>query len=156
MNWVKHIVVTLAAVMVAAGPALSCCFPGHGPAVSEAASAMGAAAHDGVAQDAQPPCHGMGGDAQHAPSSTHPVKGDPANDDQSCPGCDDCAVMTAQKQAHAVAVTTEHDITPETVAVLAATPEQSSRPALVRGYRPPATAPPRARTPVALKQILLI
>ena len=64
--------------------------------------------------------------------------------------------MTAQKQAHAVAVTTEHDITPETVAVLSAMPEQSSLPTLVRGYRPPSTAPPQVRTPVSLKQILII
>lgn len=158
MNWVKHIVVALAAVLVAAGPALSCCFPGHGPGVAEAASAVGVSQHHttGISTDAQPPCHGMGGDTQHAPSLTDPIKGDPAHDDQPCPGCDDCAAMTAQKQAHAVAVTTEHDITPETVAVLSVTPDQSSLPTLVRGYRPPSTAPPCVRTPVALKQILII
>ena len=153
MVWLKHMILALAAAVMTAGPAMSCCMPDH-----SSASAISEAAHDAPIshhknQAANPKGHSC--DEQSNITSEHHPSG-PPNDDSACDGCADCTYMAAQSKVHFTAIQIKVDHEPEQLVHLQAFELTAQPPLLAKFIKPPATAPPIALSPVRLKQILIV
>lgn len=153
MIWLKHMILALAAAVMTAGPAMSCCMPDH-----SGASVMSEAAHDAPKSHHNKqfvsatgnPC-----DEQSNIASEHHSTGS-ENDNTACSGCADCTYMTAQAKVHFVAIQIKVDHEPEQLVQLQALELAAQPPLLAKFIKPPATAPPLALSPVYLKQILIV
>ena len=152
MIWLKHMVLALAAAVMTAGPAMSCCMPDH-----SSASVMSEAAHDARKSHHNKQTMSATGhpcDEQSNITSEHHSTGSENN--SACSGCADCTYMTAQAKVHFAAIQIKVDHEPEQLVQLQAF-ELTAQPHLLAKFiKPPATAPPLALSPVHLKQILIV
>lgn len=153
MIWVKHMILALAAAVMTAGPAMSCCMPDH-----SSASVMSEATHDApkshhnkqTVSETGHPC-----DEQSSIASEHHSTGS-ENDNSACSGCADCTYMTAPAKVHFSVIQIKVDHEPEQISQLLAVVMYAQPPALAKFIKPPATAPPLKLSPVRLKQLLIV
>lgn len=137
-----RLMILVAVAFVAARPAMACCLTGHGePAAVET---VGDA-------DGQP-CHDMAPGAASALSEAP----DETLDRFDCPdGCASCDRAVAQAQSASDAVLPPAN-GPEATTILTAQFAGFEPSAFVLKTGPPGAAPPELRTPIALKQRLLV
>ena len=153
MIGLKHIILALAAAVMTAGPAISCCMPDH-----SGASVMSEVEHDApkshhgkqTVSATGHPC-----DEQSNISGKHHSTGT-ENDISACNGCADCTYMAAQAKVHFSAIQVKIDHEPEHLVQFQILEILAQPPVLTRFIKPPATAPPLALSPIHLKQILIV
>lgn len=153
MIGLKHMILALAAAVMTAGPAMSCCMPDQ-----PSAAVMSDAMHDAPKshqnkQSASATSHPC--DEQSNTASEHHSTGS-ENDDSACSGCADCTYMTAQAKVHFSAVQIKVDHEPEQLIQVQAFDIMAQPPLSAKFIKPPATAPPTALSLVNLKQILIV
>ena len=149
----KHMILALAAAVMTAGPAMSCCMPDH-----SSASVMSEATHDAPkSHDNKQTVSATGHpcDEQSNIASEHHSTGS-ENDNSACSGCADCVYMTAQAKVHFSAIQIKVDHEPEQLLQFQVFDVTAQPPVFAKFIKPPATAPPLALSPINLKQILIV
>lgn len=160
MRLLQHIALMMAAIALIAGSALSCCVTGHSgsTALAGAPPVPGMHHQPDAREVGQPDCHKAAGVPDQGGVDLQRAANSPSSDHTGadCPDCGDCVVMTASAGADDALVLSRIDFGPDHLS--AALPAvDRNRPHFERlAIRPPATAPPIARSPVRLKQILIV
>ena len=153
MIWLKHMILVLAAAVMTAAPAMSCCMPDQPSASEISKSAEDAQKNHHSKQDISATSHPCD-EPSNITNKHHPNSSE--NNDSACNGCADCTYMAAQAKVHFSAIQIKIDHEPEHLIQFQVLEILAQPPVLTRFIKPPATAPPLALSPIHLKQILIV